>query len=201
MKPGATQFTVAPRTRDVDGEGPGEGLDAGLGRSRGRKGHEAAREGVGHEGRDADQAARRPGLDQPGLDRRRQFEEGRGHGVLAGIPGRAIELADLRAVGEARVAHDHVEMTERLDRFIDEARRRAGLGEIAFEDQGLRAGTGGECCYPLEPGTVAAGMQGQSRVRRGQRAGGCGADARGGTGDEDHAGRCSHADRSRIPHA
>ena len=145
-----------------------------------------------HEGGDADQPPGRPGLDEPRLGGGRQFEEGSRHRILAGIPGHTIELAHLRAVREAGIADDDVEMAEGRHSLLDEARRRAGLAEVAFEEERLRARTGDESRDPFQAGPVAPSMQGDRRIGRRQGAGGCGADARGGTGDEDDAGWGSH---------
>ena len=98
----------------------------------------------------------------------RRFERRLGAMQLLGAMERlcadAGELADLRAVGKTRVAHDHVEMTERLYRVVDQARRGAGNGKVAFEDQRLRAGARHKSGDPLEAGSVAARMQGERFV-------------------------------------
>ena len=191
----------AARRRDLDGEGAGERLDAGLGRGGNGKARQATGKGMGHEGRHADHAAAGTGLDQPRLGRRREFVESRGHRRDAGIPGGTVDLADRPAVGEARIAHHDIEPSKPGHGLVDEALRRAGLAEIALKIQ--RFGTAGAYLLGDFLGTraILAGMQHDGGVRRGERSGRGGADAGGRAGDQDDSLDGRHGRISKVPQA
>ena len=136
---GGNAIHRGPARREVDRERLGQRLHPGLGGSRCGEAHDAAREGMGHEGGDADHAPARARLDQAGFGRCRELKESRGHDGERGIPGGPIDLANQAAVGETCVAHHHVEAAEALGRVIDQSRRRAGRAEIALDYERLRA--------------------------------------------------------------
>ena len=142
---------------DIGGQRLGQRLHAGLGRGRRRKGHEAARERVRHEGRHADQPPVRAALSSQGLA---AVAEPKKAEVMAAseIPGGAIDLADQPPIGEARVADDGIDMAEARHRLLDQPRRGAGLGEVALDDQRLRARRADGLRHSLRAAAVLAGM-------------------------------------------
>ena len=128
-------------------------------------------------------------LFQMALGSGHQLEEAAGDHGEAVVEARPVERADLSAIREARIGHEHIEAAESRGSPLDQQPSGLGDGEVAEHHRRAGAGPLQLGRHGLAAGAVVQGVNQDSYARARQAAGDGGADA---------APRAGHQDRTKA---